>query len=102
MRLLLLLFFACSLLADVTITRDRWGVPHIEGRTDADAVYGLMYAQAEDNFWQLEEDYIRIVGRAAGLYGEEGVGADVGGRMFGINRQAEDEYASARPKTKAL
>ena len=47
----------------VTIYRDTYGVPHIYGKTDAAAVFGLMYAQAEDNFWQLEEDYIQI-GRA--------------------------------------
>ena len=53
----------------VTIERDTWGVPHIYAKTDAGAAYGLMYAQAEDNFWQLEADYIRIVGRAAEVEG---------------------------------
>ena len=42
----------------VTIHRDKFGVPHIYGPTDASVVFGLMYAQAEDNFWQLEEDYL--------------------------------------------
>ena len=35
---------------DVTITRDDWGIAHVKGRTDADAVYGMIYAQAEDDF----------------------------------------------------
>ncbi len=43
----------------ITIYRDTFGVPHIFGPTDAACVFGLMYAQAEDNFWQLEQDYIR-------------------------------------------
>ncbi len=49
----------------VTIYRDTYGVPHIYGPTDASVVFGLMYAQAEDNFAQLEDDYIRALGRAA-------------------------------------
>src|SRR3954464_3914943 len=58
-----------DLARSVTIYRDTWGVPHIYAKTDAGAVFGLMYAQAEDNFWQLEEDTIRSLGRAAELYG---------------------------------
>ena len=42
----------------VTIHREKFGVPHIDGPTDASVVFGLVYAQAEDNFWQLEEDYL--------------------------------------------
>ncbi len=55
---------------NVTIFRDTWGVPHVYGKTDADAVFGLMYAQCEDNYWQLEESGIRALGRAAEIYGE--------------------------------
>ena len=40
----------------VTIIRDDWGVPHVYGRTDADAVFGLMYAQCEENFQKVEEN----------------------------------------------
>ncbi len=46
----------------VTIIRDNWGVPHIYGISDADVVFGLMYAQCEDNYWQLEESGIRALG----------------------------------------
>jgi len=35
---------------DVRIRRDEWGVPHILGARDADAAFGLAYAQAEDDF----------------------------------------------------
>ena len=40
--------------AQVTITRDDWGIPHIKAATDADAVFGLLYAQAEDDFTRVE------------------------------------------------
>ena len=48
-----------DLARSVTIYRDTYGVPHIYAKTDAGAAFGLMYAQAEDNFWQLETDMIR-------------------------------------------
>ncbi len=50
---------------NVQIIRDSWGVPHIYGKTDADAVFGFMYAQCEDNFQRLERNYIRLFGRLA-------------------------------------
>lgn len=48
---------------NVQIIRDKWGVPHIYGKTDADAVFGFMYAQCEDNFQRLERNYIKLFGR---------------------------------------
>jgi acyl-homoserine lactone acylase PvdQ len=48
---------------NVQIIRDNWGVPHIYGKTDADAVFGFMYAQCEDNFQRLERNYITLFGR---------------------------------------
>ena len=59
-----------KLARSVTIYRDTWGVPHIYGATDASVAFGLMYAQAEDNFWQVETDYISALGRRAELNGE--------------------------------
>src|SRR5262249_39705415 len=47
-----------KLARSVTIYRDSFGVPHVFGKTDASVVFGLMYAQCEDNFWQLETDLI--------------------------------------------
>ena len=60
-----------SLAKDVTIYRDTYGVPHVFGRTDASTVFGFAYAQAEDNFWRVEENYIFSLGRASELYGEK-------------------------------
>ncbi len=50
-----------------TIIRDEWGIPHIYGKTDADAVFGLMYAQCEENFPQIEKNYLEMLGRLAEL-----------------------------------
>ncbi len=47
----------------VTIIRDRWGIPHIYGKTDADAVFGLMYAQCEESFERVERNYLQVLGR---------------------------------------
>ena len=54
----------------VTIIRDNWGVPHIYGKTDADAVFGLLYAQCEENFKQVEENNLEMLGRLSEIYGE--------------------------------
>src|ERR1043165_3346915 len=47
----------------VTIIRDNWGIPHIYGKTDADAVFGLLYAQCEENFQKVEENNLEMMGK---------------------------------------
>src|SRR5215216_2317507 len=54
----------------VQIIRDNWGIPHVYGKTDADAVFGLMYAQCEDDFKRVEMNYIEKLGRLAEIKGE--------------------------------
>jgi acyl-homoserine-lactone acylase len=49
--------------AEVVITRDDWGIAHVHGRTDADAVFGMIYAQAEDDFDRVEANYLTSLGR---------------------------------------
>jgi acyl-homoserine-lactone acylase len=56
--------------ANVTIIRDDWGIAHIYGKTDADAVFGMEYAQAEDDFNRIETNYINAMGRLAEAEGE--------------------------------
>jgi acyl-homoserine lactone acylase PvdQ len=51
--------------ANTNIIRDEWGIPHIYGKTDADAVFGLMYAQCEENFPQIEKNYLEMLGRSS-------------------------------------
>src|SRR5215813_510125 len=67
----------------VTIYRDAYGVPHVYGPTDASVVFGFVYAQAEDNFPQVEENYIRALGRASEFYGPDTVGTE-GGTSFAM------------------
>ena len=58
---------------NVTIIRDDWGIPHVYGKTDADAVFGVMYAQAEDDFNRVETNYLNSMGRLAEAEGESAI-----------------------------
>src|SRR6188768_82116 len=62
---------------NVTIVRDNWGIPHVYGKTDADAVFGLMYAQCEDDFKRIELNYIEKLGRLAEVNGEADIYNDL-------------------------
>lgn len=86
----------------VTIYRDSYGVPHVYGASDAGVVFGFVYAQAEDNFWQLEENYIQALGRAAEVYGERALPNDVLNRKLEIGRLSREEYQRASPRTRRL
>src|SRR3954470_22897652 len=90
-----------QLARSVTIYRDTYGVPHIFAKTDAGAVFGLMYAQAEDNFWQLETDYIRALGRLAEVDGESGLANDVLRRAWEVERRGREHYDHATPQLRA-
>ena len=68
--------------ARVTITRDDWGIPHVRGKTDADAVYGMIYAQAEDDFNRIEVNYLNALGRLAEAEGEKAVWSDLRMKLF--------------------
>jgi penicillin amidase len=92
-----------SKMADsVTIYRDSYGVPHIYGPTDASCVFGYIYAQAEDNFWQIEDNYIKALGRAAEVYGESGISSDLLNRALEITKLAKAEYQRTSPKMRTL
>src|SRR5437764_9016826 len=91
-----------KLARSVTIYRDNYGVPHIYGLTDASCVFGYAYAQAEDNFWQVEDNYIQAMGRAAEVNGEKAVAADLLNRTLEITRLSLAEYKSASPHTREL
>ena len=91
-----------NLARTVTIYRDTFGVPHVYGRSDESVVFGLMYAQAEDNFWQLEEDHINKLGRAAEIYGESRLAGDLMARLFETTRRARDDYALLNPRMRTL
>lgn len=66
----------------VTITRDTWGIPHVHGKTDADAVFGMIYAQAEDDFHRIEVNYLNALGRLAEAEGEKEIYRDLRMKLF--------------------
>ena len=66
----------------VRITRDDWGIAHVHGVTDADAVFGMIYAQAEDDFGRIERNYLVSTGRLAEAEGEKAVWQDLRQRLF--------------------
>src|SRR5712664_2721907 len=68
--------------SNVTIIRDDWGIPHIHGKSDADAVFGLMYAQAEDDFNRVETNYLNSMGRLAEAEGEGEIYRDLRMKIF--------------------
>src|SRR5687767_9786934 len=91
-----------ALARQVTIYRDVYGVPHVFGRTDAATVFGFAYAQAEDNFGQVEENYIRSLGRASELFGEATLNSDRLLHALEIPRLAREEYSRLDAHTRSI
>jgi acyl-homoserine-lactone acylase len=87
---------------EVTIYRDSYGVPHVFGKTDAATVFGFAYAQAEDNFWLIEDNYIRAIGRAAEVYGEPSLNSDRLNQALEIPKLAQAEYARLDSQTRSI
>src|SRR5580765_5395055 len=77
---------------NVNIIRDNWGIPHIYGKTDADAVFGLMYAQCEDDFKRVEMNYIEKLGRMAEVKGETALYDDLLIRLVIDSADAIKDY----------
>jgi len=86
----------------VTILRDKWGIPHVYGKTDADAVFGLMYAQAEDDFKRIELNYIDAMGRRAEVEGESQLYRDLRMKLFINPDQLKTQYAASPAWLKKL
>ena len=93
---------AAALAKSVTIIRDTYGVPHIYGPTDASVVFGHAYAQAEDNFEQVEYNTLYALGRSAELRGERDWWDNLLARAFEIPRLSREEYARATPPMRAI
>ncbi len=87
---------------NVTIIRDDYGVPHIYGKTDADAVFGLLYAQSEDDFNRIERNYIWAIGRLAEVEGEQALYSDLRARLYMSMEEATAAYQSAPDWLKEL
>ncbi|MGN6058587.1 MAG: penicillin acylase family protein [Sphingomicrobium sp.] len=77
----------------VTITRDDWGIAHVHGKTDADAVFGMIYAQAEDDFPRIEANYLTSLGRTAEADGEKAIWQDLRARLYVSDSELKADYA---------
>jgi acyl-homoserine-lactone acylase len=79
----------------ITIVRDNWGVPHIYGKTDADAVFGLMYVQCEENFKGIERNYLYQFGRQAEVDGDKSLYEDVQLQLIADSADAIKDYKAS-------
>ena len=79
----------------VTITRDDWGLAHVHGPTDADAVFGMVYAQAEDDYNRIERNYLFALGRTAEADGEDAIWQDLRSRMYLPHAMLRQAYADS-------
>jgi len=107
-KFLLLLFFPITALAQtfspqeiarweaqakqVTIIEDNWGIPHIYGKKDADAVFGLMYIQCQQNFPRIERNYLEIMGRLSEIEGDRRIYEDLQMRLIYDSAAAKADY----------
>src|ERR1700733_6412873 len=82
---------------NVTIIRDDWGIAHVYGKTDADAVFGMEYAQAEDDFNRVETNYVTSLGRLAEAEGESRIYQDLRMKLFIDPAELKKEYAASPP-----
>lgn len=79
----------------ISIIRDNWGIPHVYGKTDADAVFGLLYAQCEDDFKRVEMNFIEKLGRKAEVLGEAEIYNDLYVRLIIDSADAVADYNKA-------
>ena len=86
----------------VTIIRDDWGIPHIYGKTDADVVFGLMYAQAEDDFNRVETNFINSMGRLAEAEGQAEIYRDLRMKLFIDPESMQAKYKTSPAWLKSL
>jgi acyl-homoserine-lactone acylase len=88
--------------AQVTIVRDDWGIAHVHGKTDAEAVFGMVYAQAEDDFNRVESNYLTSLGRTAEADGQAAIWADLRQKLFVDPIDLKAKYATSPVWLKAL
>lgn len=87
---------------DVEIVRDEFGVPHINGKTDADTAYGLAYAHSEDDFQTIEEVVAMTRGRYGALAGQDGAKVDYVYHLLGVRDTVERRYAEIPADVRAM
>ena len=88
--------------SNTEIIRDDYGVPHIYGKTDANAVFGLLYAQCEDDFNRVERNYILAIGRLAEIEGENAIYSDLRAKLYMTQKEAEANFEKSPSWLKEL
>ena len=88
--------------ARVTIVRDDWGIAHVHGHSDADAVFGMVYAQAEDDFHRIEINYLTNLGRMSEAEGDKFIAQDLRARLYVDPEDLKARYAAAPASLRAL
>ena len=91
-----------KLAKQVSIIRDNWGIAHVYGKTDADAVFGMLYAQCEDDFKRVEINYIEKLGRLSELKGQSVLYNDLEIKLLIDTEEAKADYKKAAPWLKKL
>lgn len=86
----------------VSIVRDDWGIAHVHGHTDADAVFGAIYAQAEDDFPRIEANYLTALGRTAEADGEKAIWQDLRARLYVSEPELKAWYAKSPANMQTL
>ena len=86
----------------VSILRDKWGIPHVFGKSDADAVFGMVFAQAEDDFNRVELNYINAMGRLAEVEGEKEIWRDLRMKLYIDPLEMKAKYAASPAWLKKL
>jgi acyl-homoserine lactone acylase PvdQ len=81
--------------AQTEIIRDQWGIPHVYGKTDADAVFGMVYAQCEDDFTRVETNFINAMGRMAEVKGVSHVYHDLRMKLFIDEYIVKEEFENS-------
>jgi penicillin amidase len=84
------------------IVRDEAGIPTITAKTEADALFALGYAHAQDRLWQIEFDRRIGQGRIAELVGPAGVDTDRFLRTLGVYQRAKAMARELDPDSRAL
>ncbi len=87
---------------NVTVIRDDWGIAHVYGKTDADAVFGMLYAQAEDDFNRIETNYLNAMGRLAETEGESKIYQDLRMKLFINPDELKTQYSASPAWLQAL
>ena len=76
---------------NITIVRDKWGVPHIYGKTDKEAAFGLAWAHSEDDFATIQKTFLPAKGMLGRLEGIRGAVLDYAVELLRSRKVAERE-----------